>query len=610
MSQNGETMNRSTDGAADDATEAPSLAGKASDPKSVVRATLESRPFEIGAALLVLVPALLVLLYISAFTIDVPVYDPWVFVPLFDKLYSGTLTFSDLFALHNEHRVLVSRVVMLALGHVTEYDTRMECYLGYLFLLAAAALLFLRFRQYHGGALRGTGSSLAFLPIAFLLFSWRQYESFLNGWNFMHYMSLFFFVVAADLLSRPKPTIWSCVSAIVAAIASSLSYAFGFFLWPVGVVALTWNHPKRPDARYWKPHPMLAVWLIGAGAFFTVYFWSYAVAGRPITDVLTHIPETVQYLLVTFGMWAFTDPYSAMGMGVMIFPIYCLTMLYLVAMSLRLSRPPFLPVALFLAAFGSQVVMALRRWQLGLDWALTSRYSTIGIVGLVGIYWLAVTQLRGRNRHFAVGAMVFAISLGSVASYIQGYRHGRANIAFRETFAYYLRTYKTQPLENLGQLCLTPRPAPELVVAGALVLEKYGLSVFRDSQYDLTGRELSPRDTQASLEMINGESTPELSIGRDESITLSGWAGDTPNGRAASGVLVSFGDQLVVPARFGLPRGDIAGYFGGKYSNSGFTVSVRDSILSPGRYPLTLLIMTSDGQQYYRFPTERLLVIE
>jgi len=315
---------------------------------------------------------------------------------------------------------------------------------------------------------------------------------------------------AADLLSRPKTTIWACVMAIIAAAASSLSYAFGFFMWPVGVVALTWNHSKRPDDRYWKPHPMLTVWLLGLGAFFTAYFWSYAVAGHPMTEVLTHIPEAVQYLLATFGMWAFTDAYSAMAMGAIVFPLYCLTMFRLVAISPRLSRPPFLPVALFLAAFGSQLMMALRRWQLGLDWALTSRYSTIGLVGLVGIYWLAVTQLRGRSRRFTVGAIVFAIALGGVVSYIEGYRHGTANIGIRETFAHYLRTYKTQPFENLGQLCLTPRPAPELVVAGARVLEKHKLSVFRDSHYDLTGRELSPTDTQASLEVINGELTAEI----------------------------------------------------------------------------------------------------
>jgi hypothetical protein len=50
--------------------------------------------------------------------------DDWQFVPLLEKTNDGTLTFQDLWAPHDEHRLLLPRIIiiisMFATGVITE----------------------------------------------------------------------------------------------------------------------------------------------------------------------------------------------------------------------------------------------------------------------------------------------------------------------------------------------------------------------------------------------------------------------------------------------------------------------------------------------------------
>ncbi len=67
---------------------------------------------EIGKAMLVLVgllPAMALLADIHRFAVNVPFMDDWQFVPLLERAMNGTLTFKELWAPHDEHRLLLPR---------------------------------------------------------------------------------------------------------------------------------------------------------------------------------------------------------------------------------------------------------------------------------------------------------------------------------------------------------------------------------------------------------------------------------------------------------------------------------------------------------------------
>jgi len=72
-----------------------------------------------GPLVLALVPLAFLLCVVARYAVPVPYWDQWEFVPLLEKTYHGQLTFHDLWAQHNEHRILFPRIIMLALAHLT-----------------------------------------------------------------------------------------------------------------------------------------------------------------------------------------------------------------------------------------------------------------------------------------------------------------------------------------------------------------------------------------------------------------------------------------------------------------------------------------------------------
>ncbi|MCX5772431.1 MAG: hypothetical protein NTZ09_19450, partial [Candidatus Hydrogenedentes bacterium] len=74
-----------------------------------------------GILIALLPPAGLVLL-LRLYHVDVPFLDEWEYLLILPKSYESTLTLADLFALHNEHRLLFPRLIMVALARLTHWN--------------------------------------------------------------------------------------------------------------------------------------------------------------------------------------------------------------------------------------------------------------------------------------------------------------------------------------------------------------------------------------------------------------------------------------------------------------------------------------------------------
>ena len=74
-----------------------------------------AKPICVKVALIVLgvLPALILLIDIRVFAVNVPFMDDWQFVPLLEKAKNGTLTFQELVAPHDEHRLLLPRIIII-----------------------------------------------------------------------------------------------------------------------------------------------------------------------------------------------------------------------------------------------------------------------------------------------------------------------------------------------------------------------------------------------------------------------------------------------------------------------------------------------------------------
>jgi len=137
---------------------------------------------------LVLFAALQALWLVRRFGVNVVIWDEWAWVR---RLWSPDLWSSDLWAQHNEHRIPVGGLVILALYRATGVDTRAGMYGSWVCIAIMAIVVFVRFRRVHPAA-----GAIAFAPVAILLFTLRQYENLLWGFQLTVTLSALFVVVA------------------------------------------------------------------------------------------------------------------------------------------------------------------------------------------------------------------------------------------------------------------------------------------------------------------------------------------------------------------------------------------------------------------------------
>ena len=76
--------------------------------------------------------------------------DDWQFVPFLEKAKNGTLTFQELWAPHDEHRLLVPRIIIIASMFATGGDYRMQSLITFIVVaVISVGLLWLMIRL-HG----------------------------------------------------------------------------------------------------------------------------------------------------------------------------------------------------------------------------------------------------------------------------------------------------------------------------------------------------------------------------------------------------------------------------------------------------------------------------
>ena len=130
-------------------------------------------------------------MYVHAFGVNLYLLDEWdVLPPLFERHAAGMLTLGDFWQQHNEHRLLFPELAMFGLGWLTRGDTVTNMYVSQGLLAAMLAVYLAAF----GREFRSGWTAWALVPVAFLVFSLRQAENMLWGFQLG-----FFLVMAAAL---------------------------------------------------------------------------------------------------------------------------------------------------------------------------------------------------------------------------------------------------------------------------------------------------------------------------------------------------------------------------------------------------------------------------
>ncbi|HVP62324.1 MAG TPA: hypothetical protein VMT11_17330 [Myxococcaceae bacterium] len=421
-----------------------------------------------------LLPVFLSANFVWRFGVDVPFWDEWELVPLLRALHDGQLSFAALVAQHNEHRLLFPRVVMLALAVLTRWDARAEMWFGWVLLCGMGLVLFFQ----HGRALgAGARSAWLFAPVPWLVFTLRQSENLIWGWQLQIFMAALAMLFSMAALEHERWG-WFLV-AICTAVVSSFSFAAGLATWPAGLLVIGLAGLRSRPQRV-----RLGAWAIGGLIVVALYLHDFQ---RPAHHpdpafAARHLAQASEFFIAMLGAsLAGQDVMLALAIGLLLVAIFVLVIR---AVPLRLADLSRLRFGLALGLFAACTCAMVTVGRVGFDegpegigLAITSRYTTFTMLGVCGAYLCVLAIRPSALRSGLLGALLVLLMIGTTVSLGTEFRSGARTRRTRLAGLQALLHYREADPAELMKLY----PDAALVRARAAEIEALQTSVFRAS---------------------------------------------------------------------------------------------------------------------------------
>jgi len=414
---------------------------------------------------------------IWSLSLDVPFWDEWESVDLVRHAEQGTLGWSHFWAFHNEHRIVVPRIINLLLIELTRWSRPWEMTFNLGLAVAQGAVLLACVRHTFGSPRAVLALTV---PLSLLCLSWSQYENWLSPFTINLILTVVGAVVCMWALMREPIGNARLGLALLSALVSSLSSSAGLMLWPAFLPQVFWRLGYR-RALMW----VAAAVLIGVPYF--MGFPPRASASTPPLDV-------VRYALAFVGApLGYPDVARAQLFGLGLLLLAALNLL--AAWRYGLDLCPLIPWSgLGLFALASATIISLGRGPtFGTAQALSSRYHAFSawlwVVTLVLAAFVAtrlprtstVDEGRGRRllRRVVVGANLAALPLACLPLAWTNW------IGYQEMVAWQSVQWENE--ECVVEYSAAPDtclelfyPDPARLRAQAAFLEQHRLSIFRE----------------------------------------------------------------------------------------------------------------------------------
>jgi hypothetical protein len=351
--------------------------------------------------ILALVPLAFLIWVVVQYAVDVPYRDQWELVPLLDKTYHGELTFPNLWAQHNEHRILFPRIIMLALARGTGWNTRYELAVNVILAIGIFTVLVHQVKI-TGRKLGAAGLAWAIPATSLIVFSIGQYQNWLWGWQLQMFLNLLAAMGGIVLLAHETFT-WKrfALSALLGVVAL-YSFANGVLFWPIGLVILlvvTAGARQRLAA--------ITGWVLLSALALGSYFYHYQKpADHPPLNLIFKTPaEYAAYVFKYIGGIGAHDvggTMSADGNVALIFGLggtmalgWAGWMLGRKQLADFRTLLPYLGMSLYSVA--SALVTGVGRIGFGSTQAVFSRYSTMMVPFWASLVFLLILLARGER---------------------------------------------------------------------------------------------------------------------------------------------------------------------------------------------------------------------
>jgi hypothetical protein len=326
-------------------------------------------------------PVIILFRLIALLSIKYPFWDEWEFVPIIHKYLSHTLTISDLWAQHNEHRIFFPRIIMLLLATLTHWNFRYEVMSSLLFALGSTVLILLVLRRTFS-RLHLAYYALLTIPITWLFLSPGQWENWLWGWQLEWFLSVLGLVtVVWSLTAWPKRFNQSLgfPLAIAAAIITNYSLGNGMLVWVSGAIILLCRRATMRKVLVWCAAGAAAV------GFYYINYHDPDPAGK-----LLLLKQPINYVQYFFGYLGGTLELghlsTAIAFGILFLTLFLTSTIY-IFMTARTKIAEIAPW-LGLGAYGilSAGIAGIARLDLGVIQSVSSRYTTISVLFVISTF--------------------------------------------------------------------------------------------------------------------------------------------------------------------------------------------------------------------------------
>jgi len=332
------------------------------------------------------IPLACLIVLVIRYAVDVPYRDEWALLGLLQKARQGGLSLHDLWLQHNEHRMLLPRIILLALAGLTRWNISYE--LAVNILLAVGILAAIVYQAGRTQSSLGAGGANLLIPaLSLLVFSLKQAENWLMGFQLSFFLSVLAAVAGIVALAMPVFRWWRFLAALGLGLAASYSTANGLLYW---LVALPVLFALPLDNRRAK-RTCIAIWLLVALATIGSYLHDYhrPPHGQPITFFLKHPLDYIVYVLCYLGNPLGPNHILATALAGVLGVVILVVAGFLLARSRYLTIQALAPYySLALYSVASALLTGLGRAGLGPLQAKVSRYVT-----MENPFWIAVFVL-------------------------------------------------------------------------------------------------------------------------------------------------------------------------------------------------------------------------
>lgn len=365
--------------------------------------------------LLVFLPPLIIFLILIRFGVNVPYWDQWEFVTIWQKFHQGTLGFADFWVQHNEHRIVIPRLVMFIMGIITNWNVKLELFISFVISLASFGLII---KLLVSTRVLGKNKGILVLVLmSFLFFSPIQSENWLWGWQIQWFLSVFGLILVVWSLYRDKMKAEYFILAVIGTILAAYSLGNGFLSVGMGIVLLLLQNKRRSALVY----TLISVPIIG------LLYIGYRSPehSSSIKYILLNLRVFTDYVLTYLGgsISPTIELSKYVGLTLLVMLVSAIIVIYKQKTSVNRIYPW---IALALYVVTSAVLTGLARISYGgVAQAYSSRYTTISVlfvISVVVIIYIAIYSTTNKSVFEQYSLSVFALILFSLT--ILNYQKG------------------------------------------------------------------------------------------------------------------------------------------------------------------------------------------